>query len=156
MRLVKIYHIRCSEWDGSTYAWFPEDWSIDQISEAVYDAQTSCFRARQEAKEVAGQEPPYVGYPNFNTAPRDKTAGELMDEYEVKKAAYTEWHAKVNAATKPFISYLLPPVKPLWDESELVNVDCDWGHHHGDVFNYQESPGDYKPFKKPETKNEKD
>jgi hypothetical protein len=149
MKLVKVDHIRCAEWSGSTYVWAPNEWDEEQIENAVRTARQDYLDALNLARE--NQQPPNdyrYGPPPFAKYP-DKKVSEVIEEWEAKKAEYSAWE-KEQAKTKRSFMNFLALQGFTWlgsNEDDVIEVDVDWGHMHGTRIDYGETESD--PSKSP-------
>lgn len=137
MKLIRITHIRCGDYDCTTYAMAPDDWSVEKVEGAVYDAQSDFLKTYFKAKEIKDG-PPNPGFnPPYDKFP-DKTVAEVKKEYQKLKEEYDNWveeYAKTNVTfnlclERSGFTLLYNASK---DEDE---VELDWGHNHGEVFGY--------------------
>ena len=147
--IVRIDHVRCGEHDGTyTFVWAPDDWTMDRVDEAIYAAQRAYLEAVEQAKKEA--EPPNDfkwGWQIPWKSNRHRNVGELLDEYEAKKAEYKEWEKRMHKTRVPFSGYLKDQgFKVIGDVA--ISIDLDWGHRHGTNIDYSETKTDTLPVPK--------
>lgn len=146
MRLIKIRHIRCSEFAAYTYVFAPDLWSDELIQINLEEAQSKYFNAIKIAREkdplppggIYGQ-PPYKDYPN-------KTVQEVLDIHEEQKKVIKKWQDRQRNTKRSFIEFLkdegfIPIYEP--DDDDVFEVN--WGHNHGTSIDYSETELDTLP-----------
>jgi len=136
MRLVRILHDRCNEWDGTEHVLAPDDWDMDKVYDLVDEAVKECIvAAKEEIKEL-----PHVPYrPDYSQFP-DKTVREINAEHAVKVEAAKKAKTERDELTKTFRQRLLNKgFKSLDADPDSVEVTAYWGHGHGLNFRYNNS-----------------
>lgn len=140
MKLAKIEHYRCGEWDANNYVWVPDAMTREELLVLVSAAQRDC---REAEKTIEGVEaPPHRSWWDFfEKADQNKSLATVKLEYAEHEAHYKAWEAKRDAARKSFWQRLcgLSGGKVLsFSDGECgLEVECDWGHSHGLKVNYK-------------------
>jgi hypothetical protein len=139
VRLVRISHLRCSDYDRSSWMIAPKDWDDEKIEDEIYAAQDAYLKQYQVAKlnnEFAG--PPYPGYvPKYADCPPDMTIAEVQADHLAKMNAYNDWKKKDDQTKRTFESFLTDQgFETIWHTDEVLAVECDWGHRHGMSLEY--------------------
>lgn len=131
MKLAKVVHDRCNEYDNTTYLLVPDDLAEEEFDSACRRASTAYIRDAAAYKyHPTISDPGYsfsaVGYPD------DWTIGQAKLDWQEKKAKYEEWKEKRQSARRSFTVYLQAQIPGSADIS-----DCEfetiliWGHQHG-------------------------
>lgn len=135
MKFVRIEHERCDEWNGYTYAFAPDEWSEDDIDNAVQRAQKSYLEQVRAAKEGVPK-PHYEPAVTFYERHPDLTIREAKAKYAEKAKELADWQARARQQTTSFETFLTREgFIPLGD-ADAVDIDLDWGHRHGTRLNY--------------------
>jgi hypothetical protein len=162
VKFVKITHIRCSEDDGITYGFVPDDWTENQFYEAIerakkaYQKATATYLEELKTGDLSSLNW-HSGTPKYERYP-DKTVREVQElhakEIEDKKRRKTI----LDDARKPFGSFLEKEGFILiWRAEAELEGDIDWGHQHGTPLQYKEPwPGDVDKKGAAETEEEDD
>jgi hypothetical protein len=141
VRIVRIRHERCQEWDGNEYMLAPDEWGPDQIRQAVRDARDELIA---DAKTIET----YPAKPPFSTPfsqHLDKTVQEVLDMHEAQKLAYKVWLQENRYLSRSFETRLCERGFQSLEEGEdpdAVDVNLDWGHNHGLALNYRHASVD--------------
>jgi hypothetical protein len=142
MKLVRINHIRCDEYDAITYMMAPDEWSKEDIHSAIDRAQSKYLDALKRAnvtkpippndyKEYTG--PPYGNFP-------DLTVKEVQEEWDRKKEEYMKWKNSRIGIKKSVTNFLQDEgFTHLYDDKSAVEATMDWGHRHGSRIEYEET-----------------
>lgn len=146
MKLARIEHDRCNEFDCHTFVWIPDVMERDEFNKIVKLAQEEYLKAESEFKRMTrpldpGYSPQYDKYPN-------KTVAEVKTAFDEARIIYTEYEKKLSDARLHFCSHLIKAsgdrIKSFWDGDFLITSHIDWGHRHGENLNYKEkSPDDF-------------
>lgn len=157
MKLGRIGHIRCGEWDASTFVWCPDDLTEEQFETIVHQAAKDYETALKEFKEAN----PPPKQPSFNLdyrvsktdeIPDEMTFGEYRkqkEEYDAERKAWDEKHKRINHGLMPFLRE--QGIRPFWDVGDddipLMEAEVNWGHQHGVSIEYNETdvPSSYNP-----------
>jgi hypothetical protein len=136
MRLVRVTHYRCSDYDCNTFALAPDEWDEVRIKREVGLAQDAYLEQFAKAMEN-DQGPPRVGHvPPYDKHP-DRTVAEVRAEHEAAKAEWEAWEAELRRQRRSFEAFLEDRgFTSLWNEDASVLVECDWGHRHGQRLAY--------------------
>lgn len=148
MKLVRIAHSRCSDYDGYTLAFAPDDWDEDKIEGEVSLAQ-GAYLEQYVAAMKDEQGPPFPGWhPNYAAHPK-RLVGEVDAEHRAAMEEYNVWKRVRDEQATRFETFLTRRgfVLPWQDEAGAVEVDVDWGHRHGQHLAYG---GAQKEFPTPE------
>lgn len=139
LMIVKIEHTRCDEWSAVTYCGAPDDWTEEQVYEAVHKAEKAYLEALQLAKDEADAPNDYKPYggPPYDRYP-DKTVKEIKEKWAEKKKVYDEWNARQRATHKSFQSFLEDQGFSHLEEHADMEVELHWGHRHGTSIDYGE------------------
>src|ERR1035441_8131479 len=101
MRLAKIEHFRCSEYDCTTYIGIPDNMTLEEFKEKVRLAEAD-YHAFVDEWTALGKDIPYPGNsPQYAKYP-DKTVTEVNAEWELKKAPYEAFQRKRDEAKQSF------------------------------------------------------
>lgn len=144
MKLVRIEHERCSETDCVTYAWVPDDWSEEQLEDAVGRAQKAYLENYARWKEDKENEPEHHwatwgSKEKFYTAHPDETVAEVDKLWQEALANRAAWEKKYDEGKKRFADFLLPEgVTPFFDHEPTLSAYVSWGHRHGDSLSYND------------------
>lgn len=145
MKLARVTHIRCSEPDGQTFCFIPDDWTENQFNRAVYaakkkyEAATSAYMEELKAGDLQGLLYSYsYGHPQYERYP-DKTVKEVKEAFEQEKEEKKRRKAILDEARKPFGAFLRTEgVRLISDLEEGIEIDVNWGHQHGVPLDYRE------------------
>lgn len=141
MKLARIQHNRCQEWDGNTHVLIPDDWDGNKFREVVSECVYKLIAATKKTKEVRetspsrwtpyGQSIPYKEFP-------DKTVKEVDAWWAEQKELHEKWQSEV-APIKMHFSDLLKEkgVLSLWESEEILTAEANWGHNHGLSLEYK-------------------
>lgn len=138
MKLVKITHDRCAEYDGTEYVLAPEDWDAAKIKETV---DKVCNQIIIDAKLIKN---PPTGAPSFHPEYKeypDKTVREVEELHAQEKAKYDAWKKENSKLTRSFVDRLRDAgFVGLWEDSSgALKVTAHWGHNHGLDLGYKRS-----------------
>ena len=67
MKLVKIEHLRCGEYEGYTYLLAPDNITKEKFQEDVYKASKNYLKAKEDFKKM-NERPKYLS-PSLNEFP---------------------------------------------------------------------------------------
>ena len=141
MKLARIEHTRCQEWDGNTHVLIPDDWDGDKFRGVVNKCVTKMIEAAKKAKDTSETSPsrwtpwgvsiPYKEFP-------DKTVKEVNAWWADQKRIHEEWLAEIEPIKVKFSDLLKEEgIKQLWEAEEILTADAYWGHHHGISLEYK-------------------
>lgn len=137
MKLVRIQHTRCSDYDGASIVLAPEDWDEDKIESEVSGAQDDYLaQYRKALSDDPG--PPFPGFhPQYALHPEMKV-GEVDAAFKVEREAYDLWRAQRDETATRFETFLSRRgfVSVWQDEAGAVECEADWGHRHGMSLRY--------------------
>ena len=146
MKLVRIGHYRCGDYDCVTFALAPDEWDEARIEVEVDKAHEAYMVEFDKARaDEAG--PPDPGYsPDFKAHP-DKTVGEVMAEHQAAREARNAWDKEQAKTRRRFENFLMDRgFVSLWsDEANAQFVEIHWGHRHGQRLQYGEDEIDTMP-----------
>jgi len=146
MKLIKLIHTRCMEYDCQTYTLAPDEWDDDEIQDRAYEAQGEYLAAIKRWKEEADPPDPdfqpyqkqkwYADHP-------DMTIREADARWEEKKDEHRAWEEERNKARRSFQSFLEDQgFTSIWRDDAAEEVSLDWGHRHGWPLDYYEGDPD--------------
>jgi hypothetical protein len=142
LQLVRIEHERCGEWSGYTYVGAPQDWSQEQIEEAVTNAEKKYLATFEQAREESPR-PPYVTLSQIGEANPDLTYREVQELVAEKQRAVGEWQSRQWKQSKKFEDFLdTEGFKRLRDIDPDADVVVNWGHNHGKSLRYGDEETD--------------
>lgn len=138
MKLIKIEHNRCEDWDGSSYLWAPKDFTEDKIEDDILYAQKEYEKDTTIA--IANKENPKLIYKPYSPIPfgnyPDKTVKEVQEIWEQERIKYNEWQSKLKPAAQSFENYLIKKGYVNFYEGEMETYIAYWGHRHGVPLKY--------------------
>jgi hypothetical protein len=146
VRLVRVTHYRCADYDCVTFALAPEEWDVERIETEVSAAQDAYLAEFDKARQAEGG-PPDPGFrPAYEKFP-DKLVSEVAAEHAAAKAAWKAWADEQAKTRRHFEGFLTDRgFVSLWsDNGEAVRVSCDWGHRHGHRLEYGDDKTDTMP-----------
>jgi endonuclease YncB( thermonuclease family) len=141
MKLAKIDHYRCGDYDSTLYVVIPDDMTVDQLDELVSLASDKAIEAERVGQGVAPV------YPRrdilIQTMPKTSTLAEVDSAFEEQKHEYDAFQKKKDEARRSFYSWL---GEVSGDRIMAVHdydfgdfeVSCSWGHNHGVSLDYAE------------------
>lgn len=139
MKLARVDHIRCGEWDGAfTYVWIEDDMTEEQFQKAVDRAADAYLQAVIEYMGANEQKhPPMINWENN----RARVVAEVLDERQVAETVYKNWEKKRREAIVSFDTYLCKEegIVDFWYEDPAITGEIDWGHRHGTPIDYGET-----------------
>lgn len=136
MRILKLNHERCGEWDDATYLFVPSNKSLEEVYEDVNWARKQVI---ENGHMSLGSRPTPLS--NYLEAFKEDSISIAEAKRQVKKRAqeindFDEAQWKKN---RSFTSYMQERgYKTIheMDENELIVTDVDWGHSHGVTITY--------------------
>lgn len=146
MKTISIHHIRCGEWDASTYVLAPDDWDDNTINQKIQDAAKEYLVVLKQAKEDNPRPGNYYG-PDWNSPKHlDKTVREVLAERTIEEEKIKKWEKRQRENRKQFSDFLADQgFTPLWKLDENLVFEVDWGHNHGLFIDYSETETDGFP-----------
>lgn len=133
MKLVKINHIRCDEWTGTTYLLAPEDTTEEQLQKDVDTAEQNYLQSIKNFED-AGQKPKYININNFGELPNNLTVGEFNEMRIKRDQEIKEWDDKRDASTHNFAYYMRQlGYFDLNEDEDALEAEVNWGHRHGET-----------------------
>lgn len=143
MKPVKINHIQCSEHQGYTIAWAPDNWTRKEFQEKVHAAQTEYLEFLKDWRE---SKPPnnhegiyFVSKESFYNKylDSDLTIKEVNKLWKDGKTEWEEWNEKRYQASRHFNHYLEQQgFVSFYNYDPELTEDIDWNHHHGWSLDY--------------------
>lgn len=135
MKLVRISHTRCREWDGTEYVLAPEEWADDFIDRQIEEAKEELLdeaRAVSTSPLKPSHAPPYTEHP-------DETVREVQEAHAEQVAVYKGWREKNARLGRSLHDRLIERGFHALgtDEAGILEVRLDWGHNHGLTLNYR-------------------
>ena len=147
MKLARIEHERCSEYDCTTYAWVPDDWTEEQFEDAVGRAEKAYLAAYAKWRQDKENEPEnlwpswgdqekfYAAHPGLTVA----CVAKLWDEALAKRSA---WEKEYDKGKKRFSNFLVAEgAISFYDYEPDLTAHIYWGHRHGDSLDYDDDSG---------------
>lgn len=148
MKLVRIIHYRCGEFDSSTYLLAPDDITEEQLEKDANTAFQNHINAIEEYKN-SGNEPLYRQ--KLEDFPGHVTIAEAQSIIEKAKEQAIDFEKKKRKAFRSFgdfmveLGYILLGFE---DEGIIPETYINWGHRHGDPLNMSSTGSiDFHPFK---------
>lgn len=137
MKLAKINHFRCSEWDNSSYVWIPDDMSHDEFYDFCQESRTA-FLELKRAKLAS--RPPFPGYtPAYEKFPNE-TVESVKKDHAEKLKIYNDWEEQNRKREQDFSEFLYDrsnhKILSFYSYEPGEVVDVSWGHNHGMRINY--------------------
>jgi len=143
MRLVKVEHSRCDEYDGTEYFMAPNGWSEEAVAIQINQVMKELIAHAKVLKDGVPEVPNPPWHPEFTKYP-DKTVQEVLDAHEEAKAAYNKWYAENKKLCASFEARMREVgFTGLWELEEGDDVQgfqeyhAYWGHNHGLDLNYK-------------------
>lgn len=143
MKLAKITHERCDEYDGYTYVVVPDEMTQEEFDNAVYSAQKEYIEFVTEydkVKKILNESSFAYNNPlmRFYDKYPDKTVAEVKEIYAAKSAEHAEASKLKAQSYREFGTYLKDfGITPLVEYEAEINKDLDWGHRHGSSINHE-------------------
>jgi len=142
MKVVRINHDRCNEWDVTTYALAPDEWSNGEVMSRVGKAQDEYQQTVNELAKVMKETPPGMqrpfSSPQYKNYP-DKTVREVDELHAEQVERYKAYEAEKRKGYRSFSSYLEDQGFTRLDNYEdAVVVEVYWGHQHGTKLDYRD------------------
>lgn len=140
MKLVRVTHDRCDEYDGREFFLAPEDWSEDFIADLVAKVRKEMIADAELLKNGPEDIPRPATWAPFSAYP-DKLVSEVLADWEADKEAYKNWSDRQKHLKRSFADRMKEEgFVSLWaDEAGIFDVTCHWGHSHDLTLNYQHS-----------------
>jgi hypothetical protein len=142
MKIIKINHERCNEYEKSTYLVDLFDLTEEQINKDIEDSQTEFLKAKYDNSNLG--EPPehlYINSDNLNYFPIDMTIGQLKEKIETRNQEFDEYYKKNRALERPFSFYMqkrgYKTLSELGESSTIFIKILNWDHRHGMVLDYE-------------------
>lgn len=137
MKLVKITHERCDEYDGIEYVLAPDGWWHDKVRDLVNNVIKEMLDDARQIKESPCKpsfNPVYQDYP-------DMTVREVQTLHAAQTEQYNAWLEKNKLLTRSFEERLCDKgfISLSDKNADLVSVKAYWGHNHGLDLNYVHS-----------------
>lgn len=141
MKLIKVYHCRCGEYDGASYLLVPSDYKRSHIEEVLRNASSNYVEAVKHARSDPPNDFTRWSRPDYEHN-LDKTVREVKEEWEEKKRVWEEWANKGYNLERnnfsDFIKDLDKNIIPLHQADDIEEYEVDWGHHHGLFLDYSD------------------
>lgn len=146
MKLIKIEHFRCGDFEGYSYLFAPDNKTSEEVEEDlswVYQQQTKA--------QVPGKEPPYL-LERISDYDDSLTIKEVKEKLAQNNLDREEYRKKLDNARQSFNHWMMQKgYMPLSLNEDLECYSMDWGHNHGERFEYSLTKGlDFNPNKKDE------
>lgn len=145
MKIARVHHIRCSEYDGCTLLWVPDDWDQIKLEEAVTTAKKRYLEWYEE--HDINDKPPndYQPHrqPDFKSYPQSMSIGDILASHAKKKAEWEAWndeHRKHDRSFEEWLHELYSEVNSFWKYDPELQTDVSWGHRHGTKLRYATDP----------------
>lgn len=149
MKIAKINHDRCQEWDGCSYVWVSDDMTKGILSDLILAAVKSLLKAEDDLQK-SPQKPMFPGYtPNYDLYP-DNTVSEAKVIHEALAKKYQAWKLLETESRKSFVEHLISisggSIKDFYDlPDNTLRGEASWGHRHGTVILYGETKVNQDP-----------
>lgn len=139
MRLVRVTHDRCGEYDGTEYFLAPESMTEDEVQVQVSAVVIEMVEDAKELKDPPEGAPRHYFSPDWDGADPAKTVQEVRADFERAKAEYLKWYDDQKGHRRSFSDRMRDRgFTALWDEgADVIKADALWGHNHGLELNYQ-------------------
>lgn len=140
MKIIKIVHYRCSEWQAASYLIPPKDRTDTEIESDIRQVVEQYI---QRQKEYNKQKPvnPNWSPVKLEAYDKDMTIGELIELRKKQLDEYQEWSKKKEEAEISFVDHMRKlGYRALWEveEDEIELYYAEWGHNHGITIKYGE------------------
>jgi hypothetical protein len=145
MKLIKICHYRCSEYDGFDYFVAPDDITEEQVEKDIERTKELMKKEKEDFIAMEGKRPNLLylnqgAMPNEDF-PENMTIKEAKEKIRENAKKLDEWSKKEDAAKTSFASHFLE-LKTGYrslhelDPTEIIEMTADWGHNHGEIIKY--------------------
>jgi len=138
MKLIKIEHSRCADYDGASYLWAPDGFLEPEIEKDIINAQREY--EKDTAIAIANKKGPVLIYQPYSQIPYrnypDKTVKEVNEIWEQEKIKFDEWQEKIKPAAQSFEDYLIKKGYVGFYDYDIESYGADWGHQHGKPLKY--------------------
>jgi hypothetical protein len=147
MKLVRIAHQRCIEYDRSSFVLAPDEWDEDEINRQILAAQDDYLKQYELAKlgndfsapKYPGFAPKWTNFPDLTVAQIQASHKKAMDEYNA-------WKKENERTKRSFESFLEDRgFVSIWnaeeDKGQILYTECDWGHRHSQKLEYGNDDG---------------
>lgn len=147
MKLVRVTHIRCGDYDCATFILAPDKWTEDEINKRVHVAQTKYQDEVRRIKAEDEEEKPIARSdfwyaPNFEKLAErypNKTITEVREIIKEDKRAHEEWQKNQKYRKLRFANFLEEEgFSSIFDDDMCIETTLDWGHQHGTQLDYSE------------------
>lgn len=138
VRLVRVSHARCGEYDGTEYLLAPTAWSNDKIADLIRQIRQEMIEDAKQVSQSPLKPSPYG--PSYKDHP-DKTVAEVQRMHDSQKAAYDLWVKENGNLGRSFqerakeIGFF--SLSDRDSDLDIFPVDINWDHNHGLSLNYQ-------------------
>lgn len=140
MKIIKIIHYRCSEYDESNYYTVNRELTEDELNVIIQNAQTTYLDALAEFDRIqtkAGVHYPSKDIDSFPDSLTIKEAKVLVEKKKQEARLYDEKRSQVAGS---FTRYLKEQgIFPVWEHDfgkDGAQFHVDWGHRHGQKLDY--------------------
>lgn len=139
MKLVRITHYRCGDYDCVSFALAPADWAEDEVETRIDRAVTKYLEAVDAAtagvEKVAYPHPPQITAKGLDPS---LTIGDALADFQARKTAYDEAEKARQYTGRSFEQFLSDEgFVSLWsDDARAITAEARWGHRHGQRLQY--------------------
>jgi hypothetical protein len=141
MKLVRIEHSRCNEYDGTEYMLAPDDWNEYTLEELIEETVNELIADAKAVKDPPFGEPrPFQ--PDYDKHP-DLKVSQVQALHATQKEEYKVWREENNHLERSFEERLTEKgFIPIWhQDADTIKVKTYWGHNHGLTLNYKHFKG---------------
>jgi len=136
MKLVKIEHERCNEYDTCSYVWAPETKTQEEIQSDVDAAQSEYLEMLKQFRAKFPTPISSINNPPLNSLPRNLTVGEILDIQASEEERYSQY-SKQRELLSNFESFLyIRGYVGFHERHSDVACTLNWGHRHADPLQY--------------------
>lgn len=149
MKLVRIEHVRCGEYDGYTYMLAPDDTSEDKLDNDVFTAMNNYLNALGEFKKLNKR--PERLYFNLDNIPDNVTMSEAKELTKQRDEEIKKWDDAERKCTRSFGCWMHDLGYRFLSEAEdneIMESSVNWGHRHGEHIEYDVTKTDIELHKK--------
>lgn len=149
MKLVRIEHIRCGEYDGYTYMLASDDITEEKLNDDVFKAMSNYLDAKAEFKKL-NKRPERYNF-NLDNIPDNMTITEAKEATKQRDKEIKEWDEAERKCTRSFGCWMRDlGYRFLSDASddEILESSANWGHRHGEHIEYDTTKTDVELQKK--------
>lgn len=137
MKLCKISHYKCDEFDGHTFLLGPDNITEEQLSK---DAEEAVNYHLNKLREFNNQpdKPAYPRYPDLDKVDPNTTCGELVEQYKKDQVNYKNWETLRRESSGSFMTVMSSKgykrLSNYEGEQEITGkilvTTAYWGHNH--------------------------